>query len=108
MAYTIPVAAFIIDEAAAAALIGESPDFFEDDSNDRWNGVERLSKIVGHEIDIFSSEDESVWYMGVEIHEDWRIDIDNTLMNKAAAIKAKFKHPLLLDNVKVAVVSQFC
>lgn len=107
MAYDIPVAALILDEALAASLINEDSNFFENESNDRHDGVERLAKITGAPISSFSSEDGSVYFIGLHLEEDWRIDINGSLITKAAAAKTQYPHPLV-QSAKLAVVSTFC
>lgn len=106
MAYTIPVVALILDHQAAATAIGEPPDFFDNENNDRWAGAEALEQLTGASISIFSSEDESIFYVGVRIEEEFYIPIDMALATKANAIRQANPHPLI-QSATVAVVSQF-
>lgn len=106
MAYDIPVAALVFDHQAAAALIGEPSDYFDNERMDRYDGLERLMKLTGLPVENFSSEDQSIYYIGLAVFSDFRIDIDAALISKAAALKAKYPHPLV-ESSQLAVVSQF-
>lgn len=107
MAYTIPVAALLFDEQAAAAAINEPANYFEDASNDRYDGIEALQQLTGAPVTQFSDEDGDVYYLGLQIEDDWRIDINPALLAKATALKAQYQHPLV-QAAELAVVSQFC
>lgn len=106
MAYTIPVAALVLDHGPAAAAINEPANYFDDDRNDRWDGVEALAKVTGAPITAFSSEDGSIFYIGIQIESDWCIEINFTLISKVGSLKAQYDHPLV-QAAKLAVVSQF-
>lgn len=106
MAYDIPVAVLLIDHQAAAALIGESSNYFDDDSNDRCDGVERLAKVTKAPINSFALEDGSVYHLGIYLDSDFCILIDAALASKAASTKNQYDHPLV-QSAKLAVVSQF-
>lgn len=106
MAYQIPVAAWVFDHAAAAAVIGEPADYFDDYRNDRYDGLERLAQATGLPVDRFATEDESVYYIGIHVDEEWRIDLDQELVRKAAAVLRQHPHPLM-ESARLAVVSGF-
>lgn len=107
MAYVIPVAALVLDHAAAAAALNYPSNYFDNPSNDRWDGIEALRTLTGAPVESFSDEDQEIFYVGLRIKDDWRIDIDTTLLSEAAALKAKYLHPLV-QSATLAVVSQFC
>ena len=106
MAYVIPVAALIVDEQAAASILSEPSNFFENPNNDRFAGLEDLTRITGAPIQSFTDESQDIYYIGLYIEDDWRIDIDATLLSKAAALKAQYPHALV-QSAQLAVVSQF-
>lgn len=108
MAYTIPVAALIVDERAAAATLNLPADHFENTGAHHIDSeVDALAQITGAPIETFSDENGDIFYIGLQIEEDWRIDIDAALASKAAALKAQYPHPLV-QSAQLAVVSQFC
>lgn len=107
MAYTIPVVALVIDEKAAAAALNEKPDYFEDPRNDRYLGVDALAKLTGAPVTYFADEDQDLYYIGLQVEEDFRIDLGPTLISKAASLRAQYSHPLV-QSAQLAVVSTFC
>lgn len=107
MAYVIPVAALILDHAAAAVAVNRPSDYFDNPRNDRWEGIEALEQLTGAPIENFSDEDQDIYYVGIQIESDWRIDINAALAAKAVALKAQYPHPLV-QAAELAVVSQFC
>lgn len=107
MAYTIPVAALVLDAIAAATALNLAPDFFEDRDNDRWEAIEDLSKLTGAPISSFSDEEGDIFYIGIQISSDWYIRIDAALLAQEAKLKAKYGHPLVQAG-HLAVVSEFC
>jgi hypothetical protein len=107
MAYTIPVAALLLDEKAAAAAINKPPDYFEDSRNDRWQGIQMLQQLTGAPVESFTDENQDIYYLGLRIEENWRIDIDTVLLNKAIALRAQYPHHLV-SAARLAVVSEFC
>ncbi len=106
MAYDIPVAILAVDHQAAAALIGEKPDFFDNERNDRYDGVTRLTQVTNAPVTYWATEDESVYYLGVYVDSDWRIDINAALAAKAAQVRNQHDHPLI-KAARLAVVVQF-
>lgn len=107
MAYDIPVAILLVDHAAAAALVNEPADFFDEDANDRWDAVERLAQVTGAPISSFALEDGSVFHLGLRIKDDFCIRIDSQLLSDAVALRKQYPHPLIQAS-ELAVVSQFC
>lgn len=106
MAYTIPVAALVLDHQAAALAINEPSDYFDNDRNDREDGLEKLELLTGAPVQCFASEDYSVFYVGLYVDSDWCIEINSNLIASAAKIKSANSHPLI-QSAKLAVVSQF-
>lgn len=107
MAYVIPVAAWVFDEKAAAAAINEPTDYFENPKYDRYLGIEALGKLTGAPVESFTDESEDIYYLGLRIEDDWRIEIGPAFLAKAVAIKNQYPHPLV-QSATLAVVSQFC
>lgn len=110
MAYVIPVAALILDHQAAAAALNDPakypPDYFDNPRHDRWEGLEELQKVTGAPVESFSDENQEIYYIGLQIESDWRIDINAALVAKSAALKKQYPHPLV-QAATLAVVSQF-
>ena len=106
MAYTIAVVALILDHQAAAAAINEPADYFDNDQNDRYDGVERLQQLTGADIEAFSYEDGDIYYVGIQIESEFYMPIDAALLNKALAVKQANSHPLV-QSATLAVVGDF-
>lgn len=107
MAYVIPVAALVLDHAAAAAALNLPADFFDNPRNDRYPEVERLATLTGAPVQEFCDESQDIYYLGIHLEEDWRIDIDSALIAKSMAAFKQYDHPLI-QGARLAVVSTFC
>lgn len=107
MAYTIPVAALIFDETQAALALKRPSDFFQHSRNPRWDAVEDLVKLTGAPVESFTDEEGEIFYFGIRLTSDWRIDITPKLIGQAQALRKQYQHPLV-QLASLAVVSEFC